>query len=86
MLIWIYLIVVNIITFFLYAEDKRRARCGQWRIAESTLLLLALIGGAPGAYASMWIFHHKTRKWKFRIGIPVMILIQVLLGWKIGIW
>lgn len=82
MITWIYLIMINIFTFLLYAEDKKRASHGQWRIAESTLLLLALVGGAPGAYASMQIFRHKTRKWKFRIGIPAMILIQILVMWE----
>lgn len=76
---WVYILLINVFTFFLYAEDKKRARMGQWRISESTLLLAALLGGAVGALAAMQIYRHKTKKWKFRAGIPLMIVFHVIL-------
>lgn len=79
MIVWIYILFINIFTFFLYAEDKKRARLGQWRIPESTLLLTALLGGSVGALAAMRIYRHKTKKWKFKAGIPLMIVFHVIL-------
>ena len=55
-----YLLIINLVTFAVYGIDKRRARQGRWRIQESTLLLLAVAGGTPGALAGMFGFHHKT--------------------------
>lgn len=55
-----------------YGLDKWKAKSGAWRIPERTLLLTALAGGSVGALAGMLLFHHKTRKPKFMIGVPVM--------------
>lgn len=74
----IYLIVSNLIGFLCMLVDKRRAVLHQWRIRESTLLLLALIGGSFGIFLGMTIFHHKTRKLRFVIGIPAILIIQFL--------
>lgn len=78
-MIWGYLVLVNGFTYLLFAEDKRRARHGLWRIPESTLLLAALCGGSVGALLAMQVCRHKTRKWKFRAGIPVILIFQVIL-------
>ena len=59
--------------------DKKKAEKGRWRIKESTLLILALIGGSIGAILGMYIFHHKTQKARFYIGIPIIIVLQILL-------
>lgn len=75
----IYIVLVNIITFLLFGEDKKRARQQKWRIAEQTLFFFALLGGSAGALLGMHIFHHKTHKWKFRLGIPVLLVLQVLI-------
>ena len=72
----IYLIIINIITFITYGIDKAKARKGAWRIAEKTLIGLAVAGGSIGALAGMSFFHHKTRKPLFKIGIPVILLIE----------
>lgn len=56
----------------MYGLDKWKAKSGAWRIPERTLLLTALAGGSVGALAGMLLFHHKTRKPKFMIGVPVM--------------
>lgn len=67
-----YLIIINIAAWIMYGLDKWKAKSGAWRIPERTLLLTALAGGAVGALAGMLLFHHKTRKPKFMIGVPVM--------------
>lgn len=72
------IIIINIITFLVYGEDKRRARKNKWRIPEKTLLLLALLGGAPGALAGMQVFRHKARKNLFRIGVPCILVLQIV--------
>ena len=77
-----YLIAINIITFIVYGNDKRKARKNKWRTPESTLLMLALIGGAYGAWLGMRVFRHKTKHWKFRILVPLMAIAwTVLLVW-----
>lgn len=72
----IYLIIINIITFITYGIDKAKARKGAWRIPEKTLIGLAVAGGSIGALAGMSFFHHKTRKPLFKIGIPVILIIE----------
>lgn len=71
-----YLFVINVITFAAFGLDKRKAKKRKFRIRESVLLGLALIGGSLGAMAGMFLFHHKTRKPAFRIEIPVLFLLQ----------
>lgn len=75
----IYLILINLITFFTYGADKQKARKNKWRIPENTLILLALSGGSIGAYLAMQTFRHKTQKIKFKIGIPIIILLHAAL-------
>lgn len=77
--ILIYLIVINIVAFALFAYDKRQAKNGGWRIREVTLLLSCFLGGWAGGLAAMSICHHKTRKPLFYIGIPVIIVLHTLL-------
>lgn len=74
-----YLLVINIIAFLAFGIDKRKARKGQWRTPESTLLALAAIGGSVGAWAGMKVWHHKTWHPKFKYGIPAIFIIQVFL-------
>lgn len=75
----IYLLIINIIAFLAMFIDKKKAQKGKWRIKEATLLILALIGGSIGAIVGMYTFHHKTQKTRFYIGIPVIVVIQILL-------
>ena len=75
----IYLLLINLIAFLAMFIDKRKAQKGRWRIKESTLLILALIGGSIGAISGMYTFHHKTQKPRFYIGFPVIIILQILL-------
>lgn len=73
------IIFINVLTFCVYAIDKRRAKTNNYRIPEQTLLLLAAFGGALGAYLSMNIFRHKTQHKKFTYAVPVMLILQVAL-------
>ena len=72
----VYILCVSIIAFAAYGIDKRKAEKNKWRIPESVLIMLAVLGGSVGALAGMLVFHHKTKKAKFVIGIPVILLLQ----------
>ena len=75
-------VLVNLVAFALMGVDKQRARTHQWRVPEKTLFLLAIVGGSVGALLGMWCFHHKTRHWYFRYGIPAILVVQLALaGW-----
>ena len=78
-LLYIYVIIINVVTFFIYGLDKSRAKAGQWRIPEAQLIFLAVIGGSVGALAGMKVFHHKTRKPKFKTGVPAILIIQLII-------
>ena len=68
---------INIMTFFVYGIDKWKAKHLKWRISEATLLGLAIIGGSIGAWLGMKTWHHKTMHWKFKYGIPFILLLQI---------
>ena len=74
-----YWIVINIVAFVVYGIDKRKAVKHRWRIPEVVLFALAFVGGALGALAGMYVFRHKTRKWYFAWGIPLILFVQVVL-------
>ncbi|MBD5514220.1 MAG: DUF1294 domain-containing protein [Lachnospiraceae bacterium] len=78
-LIIIYLVVINSISFIMMGLDKYKAKKRAWRIPESTLFVLALIGGSIGSIAGMHLFHHKTRHWYFLYGMPAILIIQILI-------
>ena len=77
--IFICLIAINIVTFFVYGIDKYKAMHAKWRISEATLLLLAVIGGSIGAWCGMEVWHHKTKHKKFKYGVPVIFILQIVL-------
>lgn len=72
-----YLLGINVIAFFSYGIDKWKAIHNKWRIKESALITMAMIGGALGALCGMLLFHHKTRKPKFYITIPLCLVVWV---------
>lgn len=74
-----YLIIINIIGFILILADKIKACKNKWRIKEHTLLFISIIGGSIGELLSMLLFHHKTKKNKFIIFIPLLIIIQLII-------
>ena len=73
----LYLLAINLLAFLIYGLDKWKAKREKWRVPEKTLFLLALLGGSVGALAGMRAFHHKTRKWYFRFGIPAILSLQI---------
>lgn len=75
----IYLALINIVTFFIYLKDKKAAEKGKDRVKIVTLLSLSFIGGSIGALCGMYILHHKTNKSYFTVGVPLMIVMQILL-------
>ena len=75
--ILIYFLVMNIITFLLMGYDKREAKVNQWRISEKALFLFCLFGGSIGGICGMYAFRHKTQKWYFKIGFPLILIIQI---------
>lgn len=74
----IYFIVINIITFLAMWIDKKKAQKGKWRISENALLVLVLLGGGIGGIAGMYTFRHKTKKMKFVIGFPVILISEII--------
>ena len=73
------LILLNLVTFVLFALDKRKAVRGNWRIPEALLLILSVLGGSMGALMAMSLFRHKTQKKLFLIGIPLVFILQIIL-------
>ena len=73
----LYILIINVIAFAAYGIDKQKAVKKEWRISENTLIGLALIGGSVGALLGMKCFHHKTRKKKFSVGIPLILILQI---------
>ena len=88
-LLLFYLLCVNGAGFLLMGLDKRRAKKNAWRIPERTLFLPVIFGGALGGVAGMRLFRHKTRHWSFRLGMPAILILQVvgllLWSWR-GVW
>ncbi len=74
-----YLIGINIVSFLVMGWDKYSAIKNHWRIKENTLLGLAFIGGSAGTLLGMFIFHHKTKKRKFQILVPIFLIINILI-------
>ncbi len=75
----IYLVVINIVGFLAMGIDKWKAIKGNWRIPENTLFTYTLLGGGIGTIAGMYVFRHKTKKLKFTVGMPVIVLLEVAL-------
>ncbi|MDF2801251.1 MAG: hypothetical protein K0S61_1154 [Anaerocolumna sp.] len=82
-IILIYLIIINVISLIVMGIDKKRAINGKWRISERNLFLYAIIGGSIGSIAGMKIFHHKTKHKQFIYGMPILLLLQIILGFLI---
>lgn len=75
----LYYLVVNAVLFAAMGIDKLRAKKEQWRIPESTLFVLALLGGGIGGFAAMAAFHHKKRKIAFYLIYGISILLHAAL-------
>ena len=76
----LYLTVINLTGFAVMGIDKRKAGRHLWRVRESTLFLIALLGGSVGSILGMRMFRHKTRHWYFVYGMPAILVLQILLA------
>ncbi|MCI8967379.1 MAG: DUF1294 domain-containing protein [Lachnospiraceae bacterium] len=79
-LVALYLTVINLTGFAVMGIDKRKAVRHLWRVRESTLFLIALLGGSVGSILGMRMFRHKTRHWYFVYGMPAILVVQILLA------
>ena len=73
-----YLLIINAAGFLLMLVDKWKAKKNRWRVRESTLLLVAALGGSIGSLAGMYLFRHKTQHLKFTLGIPLILAAQCI--------
>ena len=73
-----WLAIINGVAFVMYGVDKYKSMHHKWRIPENTLLLLALAGGSMGAMLGMQVFRHKTKHLKFKYGVPLIFLAQIV--------
>lgn len=80
-----YLLLINIIAFIIIYIDKQKAIKHKWRIKESTLFLISIIGGSLGTLIGMYTFHHKTKHIKFTLGIPFILIVQIILIYYLNI-
>ena len=71
---------MNALAFFVMLMDKLRAKKKRWRVPEAVLFTLALLGGSLGIWAGMYLVRHKTRHLKFVLGIPLILILQVVIG------
>ena len=74
-----YLLLMSIVTMIFYGADKSKAKKNKWRIRESTLLWLGLLGGAIGGIAGMKVFRHKTKHWYFWAVNIIGVLLHIAL-------
>lgn len=79
------LLLINIVTFAAFGLDKNKAEHGKWRISELFLFVLSAIGGSVGALMAIDLFRHKSQKPRFTIGIPLILILQ-LLGIAFLLW
>lgn len=79
-LLLLYLLIINALGFALMLADKYKARKNLWRIPESTLMLIAALGGSVGSLFGMYTVRHKTKHRKFTLGIPAILLAQLVLA------
>ena len=74
-----YLILINLISFLAMFIDKKKAVNHKWRISEFNLIMLSVIGGSIGMLLGMNTFHHKTKHKKFTIGVPLILVAQIII-------
>ncbi|WP_372996505.1 DUF1294 domain-containing protein [Lutispora sp.] len=75
--IFIYFIIINLAGYIIMAVDKRKSVRNKWRIQEKTLFAISLFGGALGMLLGMRSFHHKTKKTMFKVGIPLLAILNI---------
>lgn len=78
LIIIVYIVMMNLVSFALMGIDKYKAKKKAWRIPEATLFLFAIFGGSIGSILGMFLFHHKTRHWYFLFGLPLILILQLV--------
>lgn len=78
-IILIYVLVINVVGFFMMGIDKLRAKKQVWRVPEKTLFIIAVLGGSIGTNIGMYTFRHKTKHWYFVVGMPLILVVQIVL-------
>ncbi|MBW6474584.1 MAG: DUF1294 domain-containing protein [Anaerolineaceae bacterium] len=76
---FLYYLVINVITFLVWGFDKLRAQLQQWRVPEKTLYVFIILGGGAGSLLGMTVFRHKTRKLKFKVISVVSVLVHIVI-------
>jgi uncharacterized membrane protein YsdA (DUF1294 family) len=71
---------MNIIGLLVMGVDKAKAKKHAWRIPEKTLFLVSVLGGSVGTWAGMYLFRHKTKHWYFVIGMPAILVVQIVIA------
>lgn len=82
-LLWIlgfYLLIMNVVGLAVMGIDKSKAKRHAWRMPESSLFFISLLGGSIGTWAGMYLFRHKTKHWYFVVGMPVIFILQVVIA------
>ncbi len=79
----IYMVMINIVGLFLMFLDKEKAKRQKWRIKERDLFIVAMFGGSLGIWLGMYVFHHKTKHMSFVLGIPILLIIQIVIFFKL---
>lgn len=74
----VYLLIINIATLIVFALDKMNAISKKWRYKIITLLVLCFLGGSLGGLLAMYVFRHKTQQDYFTIGLPLIIITQII--------
>lgn len=74
----VWLVIINFISVIVCIADKSRAKRGKWRVRESTLWVLTILGGGAGMYLTMRLIRHKTLHKSFMIGIPLIVILQII--------
>lgn len=78
-----YIIIINLYAIYIMYIDKKNARGKKWRVPEAKLFVIAILLGSPGILIGMQIFRHKTKHLKFVYGIPVILIVQIYLIYKL---
>lgn len=79
----IYFLIINCIGFIIMKIDKSKDKHHLYRISEKALFTVAIIGGSLGVWLGMYLFHHKTKHWYFVWGIPMIVIIQMIIIYKL---
>ena len=78
-MIILYVLIINLIGFLIMGLDKFKAKKGFWSTPEETLFIITLLGGGIGTVTGMYLFRHKTKKMKFTIGLPTILISEIVL-------